>query len=95
MTMLLLGAVLAVLVAISLLMVRALAGPTVFDRLLAANVIGNGAILVVSLYGFLTKRPDFVDLALTYALLNYLGTFAVLKFFRAGSLGAESGERAP
>lgn len=79
---------LAVLVAMALLVARTLRGPTTFDRLLAANSIGNAAILVLALFGFLTKRPEFLDLGLTYALLNYVGTFAVLKYFRQGSLGA-------
>ncbi len=92
--MILLAALFAVLAAIVLMMVRTLSGPTTFDRLLAANSIGNGAILIVVLYGFATGRPDFLDLALTYALLNYVGVFAVLKFFRGGSLGADGGEEA-
>lgn len=93
--MILFVALVAVLASIALMVVRAMAGPTIFDRLLAANSIGNGAILVLALYGFVTGRPDFLDLALTYALLNYVGTFAVLKFFRAGSLGADAEEQAP
>lgn len=92
--MILFAALIAVLVSIGLMVFRLLAGPTIFDRLLAANSIGNGAILVVALFGFITGRPAFLDLALTYALLNYVGTFAVLKFFRAGSLGADAEERA-
>jgi len=84
------AALLAVLAAMALVVVRALRGPTTFDRLLAANSIGNGAILVLALFGFLTGRPEFLDLGLTYALLNYVGIFAVLKFFRHGSLGAEA-----
>lgn len=84
------GALAAVLVALALLVARALRGPTTFDRLLAANSIGNGAILVLALFGFLTDRPEFLDLGLTYALLNFVGTFAVLKFHRQGSLGAEA-----
>ncbi|MDG9415037.1 monovalent cation/H+ antiporter complex subunit F, partial [Streptococcus pneumoniae] len=79
------AALLAVLVAMALVVVRALRGPSTFDRLLAANSIGNGAILVLALFGFLTGRPEFLDLGLTYALLNYVGIFAVLKFFRHGS----------
>ncbi|MBB3930691.1 multicomponent Na+:H+ antiporter subunit F [Kaistia hirudinis] len=82
------GALLAVLVAVALLVVRVLRGPTTFDRLLAANSIGNAAIVLLALFGFLTERPEFLDLGLTYALLNYVGTFAVLKFYRSGSLGA-------
>jgi len=82
----------AVLVAMALFVARILRGPTVFDRLLAANSIGNSAILVLALFGFLTERPEFLDLGLTYALLNYVGIFAVLKFFRSGSLGADAEE---
>ncbi|MBB5751723.1 monovalent cation/H+ antiporter complex subunit F [Prosthecomicrobium pneumaticum] len=83
------AAMLAVLVALSLMVVRVLKGPTTFDRLVATNSIGNGAILLVALAGYLTGRPDFLDLGLTYALLNLIGTFAVLKFFDHGALGAE------
>ncbi len=92
--MIIFAALLAVLAAIVLMTIRTLAGPTTFDRLLAANSIGNGAILIVALYGFATERPDFLDLALTYALLNYVGVFAVLKFFRGGSLGDGTPEAA-
>jgi multicomponent Na+:H+ antiporter subunit F len=81
------AALIAVLAATALMLARALAGPTVFDRLVAANSIGNAAILIVALYGFLTERPDFLDIGLTYAMLNIIGTFAVLKFLRYGELG--------
>jgi multicomponent Na+:H+ antiporter subunit F len=77
----------AVLVATALMLVRALKGPTVFDRLVAANAIGNAAIVILALFGFLTGRPAFLDIAITYALLNIVGVFAVLKFFRYGALG--------
>ena len=79
--------ILAVLAALGLAVVRVLSGPTAFDRLLAANVIGNGAILILALFGFLTGRPAFLDIAITYSLLNVIGTMAVLKFFRYGALG--------
>jgi multicomponent Na+:H+ antiporter subunit F len=78
------GALLAGLV---LLLARAVLGPTVFDRLLAANTIGTLAVLLLAVIGFLTGRPDFLDLAIVYGLLNIVGTIAVLKFFRYGSLG--------
>lgn len=76
-----------VLVALALILVRALKGPTIFDRLVAANSVGNAAIVILALFGFLTGRPDFLDIAITYALLNIIGVFAVLKFFRYGPLG--------
>ena len=80
-------AILAVLAALVLTVARALKGPTVFDRLLAANSVGTAAILLLALFGFMTGRPEFLDIGLLYALLNVIGTLAVLKFFRYGSLG--------
>jgi len=77
----------ALLVALALLLGRAIAGPTVFDRLLAANTIGTVAILLLATMGFLNGRPEFLDIAIVYGLLNIVGTIAVLKFFRYGSLG--------
>lgn len=84
-------AIIAVLLALTLAVARALKGPTVFDRVLAANAVGTGAILLLALFGFLTNRPEFLDIGLLYALLNVIGTLAVLKFFRYGSL-AHGGE---
>ncbi|TSA10492.1 MAG: pH regulation protein F [Betaproteobacteria bacterium] len=78
----------ALLVALALALVRAILGPTVFDRLQAANTIGTVAMLMLAVLGFLTGRPEFLDLALVYGLLNVVGTIAVLKFFRHGDLGA-------
>jgi multicomponent Na+:H+ antiporter subunit F len=83
----------ALLVTIALLLARAVAGPTVFDRLLGANTIGTCAMLLLAVLGFLTGRPEFLDLALVYGLLNVLGTVAVLKYFRQGDLG-DAGEKA-
>jgi multicomponent Na+:H+ antiporter subunit F len=87
-------AILAVLAALILTVARALKGPTVFDRLLAANSVGTAAILLLALFGFLTGRPEFLDIGLLYALLNVIGTLAVLKFFRYGSLGHGGEEEA-
>lgn len=80
------AAILGVLVALSLTVVRALKGPTAFDRLVAVNSIGSSAIVLLALFGFLTGRPEFLDLGITYALLNMIGILAVLKFFRYGAL---------
>jgi len=80
-------AALAVLVALALALARALAGPSVFDRALAANSIGTLCMLMLAVIGFLTGRPEFLDLAILYGLLNVVGTIAVLKFFRYGNLG--------
>lgn len=90
--MILAAATLAVLAAIFLGVVRALRGPTVFDRVLAANAIGTGAIMLLALIGFLTERPEFLDIGILYALLNIIGTLAVLKFFRYGDLSHPGGQ---
>ncbi len=58
-----------------------------FDRVLAANTVGTLAALLLAVIGFLTGRPEFLDIAITYGLLNLIGTLAVLKFFRHGDLG--------
>jgi len=81
------AAALALLVTVALALVRALGGPTVFDRAQAANTIGTVAMMLLAVIGFLTGRPEFLDLAIVYGLLNVVGTIAVLKFFRYGDLG--------
>ena len=85
---------LALLVTLALAVVRAALGPTVFDRLQAANTIGTVAMLLLAVFGFLSGRPEFLDLALVYGLLNIVGTVAVLKFFRYGDLGDPGDARA-
>ena len=82
----------AILISFALVMVRAVKGPSVFDRALAGNAIGMLAILLLAAIGFLTQRPEFLDIALTYGLLNLIGTLAVLKFFRHGDLALDSEE---
>ena len=81
------AAALALLVTVALALARAVLGPTVFDRLIAANTVGTTAVLLLSVIGFVTGRPEFLDLAIVYGLLNVVGTISVLKFFRYGSLG--------
>ena len=86
------AAIIGVLAAMTLAVIRALLGPTAFDRLLAVNAIGTFAIMLLALFGFLTDRPEFLGLGITYALLNMTGTLAVLKFFRYGALGYDHRE---
>lgn len=86
--MMVVGASIAVLVTMAMAMARALLGPTVYDRVLAVNMFGTKTVLTIALIGFFTGRPEFLDLALAYGLLNFIGTIAVLKFFQFGGLGA-------
>ena len=84
--MMFVAASVAVLVTMALALARALLGPTVYDRVLAVNMFGTKTVLIIAVLGFLTGRPDFLDLALLYALINFIGTLAVLKFFEYGDL---------
>jgi multicomponent Na+:H+ antiporter subunit F len=72
----------AILVTMALALTRALLGPTVYDRVLAVNMFGTKTVLLVSIVAFLSGRPDFLDLALAYALINFVGVLAVLEFFQ-------------
>ena len=82
-----------ILVVMALVLARALLGPTVYDRILALNTFGTMTVLLVAVLGFLMGRPDFLDISLLYALINFVGTIAVLKFFEYRDLGhAGSGD---
>jgi multicomponent Na+:H+ antiporter subunit F len=88
------AAAVAILVALALVVIRALRGPTVFDRVLAGNSVGNLAIMLLAVVGFLTGRPEWLDIAITYGLLNVISTLAILKFFRHGDLAYDAEEEA-
>ena len=75
------AAMLGVLATMVLALVRALKGPTAYDRVLAVNMFGTKTVLLIAVIGFLTGRPDFLDLGLVYVLINFIGTIAVLKYF--------------
>jgi multicomponent Na+:H+ antiporter subunit F len=85
----------ALLATMTLALARAFLGPTVYDRILAVNTFGTKTVLLIAVIGFLTGRPDFLDIALVYALINFIGTIAVLKFFRFGDLGAAEAAHEP
>ena len=76
----------ALLVTMGLTLTRALLGPTVYDRIFAVNSFGTKTVLLIGAYGFFTERPEFLDIALAYALINFIGTIAVLKFSEYGDL---------
>lgn len=80
----------AILVAMLFALIRALLGPTLYDRILAGNTFGTITVLFIGIFGFLTERPEFLDIALVYALINFIVTIAVLKFFEYGDLGRGS-----
>jgi multicomponent Na+:H+ antiporter subunit F len=79
-------ATVAVVLAMALVLTRAILGPTLYDRVLAVNSFGTKTVLLLGLVGFLSGRPDFLDIALLYALINFAATIAILKFFRYETL---------
>jgi multicomponent Na+:H+ antiporter subunit F len=79
-------AMLGVLATMALALVRAFMGPTVFDRVLAANMFGTKTVLLIAVGGFLTGRPEWLDLAILYALMNFIGMVALLRFSKFSNL---------
>lgn len=86
-------AMLGVLVTMLLVLVRGILGPTVFDRVLAANMFGTKTVLLIAVSGFLSGRPEWLDLALLYALMNFIGMIALLRFSKYENLASDEGDR--
>ena len=78
------------LLSMSLVLYRAGVGPTVYDRILAVNTFGTFSVVLIALYGFLDGRPEFLDIAMVYALINFVATIAVTKFIKFARLGRTS-----
>ena len=75
------AAALAVLVAMVMALFRAFSGPTLYDRILAVNVFGTKTVLLIAVAGFLMGRPEFLDIAMVYALINFISVIGILRFF--------------
>lgn len=82
----------AVLVTMAMALARALLGPTVYDRILAVNAFGTLTVVLIAVIGFLSGRPAFLDIGLVYALINFITTIAIMKFFKYKRIGRRSGE---
>ncbi len=91
----LVAAALAILVTMMLAMIRALLGPTIYDRILAVNMFGTKTVLLIALISAIADRGDYLDVALVYAMINFIAIMAVMKYFEFGSLGAERVPAAP
>ena len=77
----------AILATMVLALVRGIRGPSLYDRILAVNSFGTKTVLIIAVHGFFDGRPEFLDVAIVYALINFISTVAVLKFFEYGGLG--------
>ena len=79
-----------ILISMCLSVIRAFKGPTIYDRTLSVNNFGTITVLFIALFGFLTGRPEFLDIAIVYALINFISTIAILKFFEYGDMSVSS-----
>ena len=82
-------AALGVLLTMLLALVRAIRGPSVYDRILAVNMFATKTMLLIAVAGFLTERPEWLDLALLYGLISFIAVLAVLRFSKYGDLGSD------
>lgn len=78
----LLTAIIAVLVSMSIVTARGVLGPTVFDRILAANSFGSNIVVLIAMLGVLVGTEFFLDIAITYSLINFISTIALLRYFK-------------
>jgi len=76
----LIAATLAILVVMIMAISRAVMGPTLYDRILAVNMFGTKTVLLISLLGFVMGRPEFLDIAIVYALINFISVIGVLRY---------------
>ena len=90
--MILLAAAVAVLVTMALAIVRALLGPTLYDRILAVNMFGTKTVLFIALLAGITGRADYLDVSLVYAMINFIGTAAVMRLFDQDAARRERGD---
>ena len=78
----------ALLVTMAFALIRAIKGPTVYDRILASNALGTKAVLMIAVLGFVVGDPElYIDIAIMYVLIGFIGTVAVLKISEFGNLG--------
>jgi len=82
-------AAIAILITLALALARALLGPTVYDRIAAVNMFGTKTVLLIAVFAFMSGRTDLLDIALVYALINFIGVVAVLKLVEHGNFYTE------
>lgn len=83
------AAAIGVLATMLLALLRAIRGPSVYDRILAVNMFGTKTMLLIAVAGFLAGRPEWLDIALLYGLISYIAALAVLRFSKYGDLGSD------
>ena len=89
------AAAVALLITMIMALIRAIKGPSIYDRIVAVNMFGTKTVLIIAVFGFMMGRPEFLDIALVYALINFIGTIAVLKVFKYGDLSRAHDDEEP
>jgi multicomponent Na+:H+ antiporter subunit F len=69
-----------------LCLVRAIKGPTAPDRVVAVNVIGMKTLVILVLFAFIYQRTLYIDVAIVYALINYLSTLTISRYLEKGKV---------
>ena len=87
------AALIAIMIVMVIVLLRAWLGPSLYDRVLAINTFGTATVLAIAILGFYMQRPAFMDIAIVYSLINFIGTVAVLKLYRFDSLGHREEEK--
>lgn len=85
-------ALIAIIIVMVLALIRAWLGPALYDRILAINAFGTATVLMIAVFGFFNERPEFLDIAIVYSLINFIGTIAVLKLHKFDDLGHEGSD---
>ncbi len=83
---------LAILITMALALARALMGPTVYDRIAAVNMFGTKTVLLIAVFAFFSGQTDLLDIALVYALINFIGVVAVLRLVEQGNFHSRPGK---
>jgi multicomponent Na+:H+ antiporter subunit F len=83
------SALIVLLFSMALTLFRAIAGVTAFDRILAVNSFGTYTVLFIALLSYFNGNNSFLDIALIYALINFISTIAFLRYFKHGHFGDE------
>ncbi|MBQ0747460.1 MAG: cation:proton antiporter [Marinobacter sp.] len=86
------AALLAILLTMGLALARALTGPTTYDRIAAVNMFGTKTVLLIAVLAFFSGRSDLLDIALVYALINFIGVIAALKLVTQGNFHSSDGD---
>jgi len=85
----------ALLIAMLATLIRAVLGPTVYDRILAVNAFGTLTVVLIAWFVVYAGRPDFIDIAIAYALITFIGTIAVTKYVEYSHLGVPMADDDP